>query len=67
MAEDDTQEAPAETLSNSDRLLQHLKADSLAARLVLAQKKAANPAAALKTVLTERLDQVRKDLSGDEN
>lgn len=67
MAENDIQEAPAETLRNSDRLLQHLKADSLAARLVLAQKDAANPTAALKTVLTERLDQVRKELGGDEN
>jgi hypothetical protein len=45
-------------LSNSDRLLQHLPVDSLAARLV----KAAPEAEGLKKALMERLDQVRQDL-----
>jgi hypothetical protein len=38
--------------SNSDRLLQHLKAETLAARLVHAHKGAADPAAALKRFLS---------------
>lgn len=59
MAGEDT----SATLTNRDRLLQHLKEDSLAARLVRAQSNAAD----LKAVLKERLDQVRHDLDGDSN
>lgn len=60
-------EPATEALSNSDRLLRHLKEDSFAARLVQAQKTADKPAEALNAVLTDRLDQVRKELGGDEN
>lgn len=67
MAEDNTSETAPEALSNSDRLLLHLKQDSLAVRLVHAQRETTDAAKALKAVLTERLEQVRKDLGGDED
>lgn len=60
-------EPAPEALSNSDRLLQHLKEGSLAARLVQAQRGAASPAEALKAVIRERLHQARKDLGGDQD
>jgi hypothetical protein len=57
---------PAEPLlSNMDRLLQHLQADSLATQLVEAHQAAANPTDGLKKALAERLEQVRRDLDGD--
>jgi hypothetical protein len=68
MTEENTAEPPPEAAtSNSDRLLQHLKADTLAARLVQVDKDAANTLEDLKKALLERLEQVRQDLSGAKN
>lgn len=55
---------PETALSNSERLLQHLPADSLAARLVQAHRASPDPIDRLKKTLAERLDQVRQDLGG---
>lgn len=51
---------------NIDRLLKHLKVDSLATRLVQARKipNGADPAIAMKAVLTDRLEQVKAKLDG---
>ena len=68
MTQKNTVEPPPEAaMSNSDRLLQHLKVDTLAARLVRADKDQARPSAGLKKALLERLEQVRQDLSGAKN
>jgi hypothetical protein len=68
MTKENTAEPPPETaMSNSDRLLQNLKADTLAARLVQTDKDADNPVKALKKTLMDRLEQVRQALSGDKN
>ena len=59
---------PDETdpIENVDRLLKRLKAESLAARLVRAHREPhpGVPAASMKAVLTERLEQVRAKLDG---
>lgn len=54
------------TEDNVDRLLKHLKKDSLAAQLVQAHNApdGDDPAAAMKVVLTERLEQVKAKLDG---
>jgi len=52
--------------SNVDRLLKHLKDESLAARLITAHEApdGGEPVAAMKAVLTERLDEVKGKLDG---
>lgn len=52
--------------SNVDRLLEHLKDESLAARLVRAHgaAEAASPTDSMKAILTERLEQVREEIDG---
>jgi hypothetical protein len=55
----------AKALTNSERLLQHLKPDSLAARLV--QAHTADPREGLRNALTERVAQVRQKLAGAAN
>lgn len=57
----------APILSNSDRLKKHLKDDSLAAHLVQTYQDANGSVKSLKSVLTERLDQARKEFGADEN
>jgi hypothetical protein len=54
----------AEPEDNVDRLLEHLKDDSLAARLVRAHRAQhpQGPAAAMKAVLLERLEQLKAKL-----
>jgi hypothetical protein len=47
---------------NSERLLQHLTPDSLAAQLVRAKMISPDPREGLKKALAARLDQVRQDL-----
>ena len=56
----------ADPKDNVDRLLEHLKNDSLAARLVRAHRapQAGDPAAPMKALLTERLEQVKETLDG---
>ena len=56
----------ADPKDNVDRLLGHLKDDSLAARLVRAHRapQAGDPAAPMKAILTERLEQVKETLDG---
>ncbi|MCW5716906.1 MAG: hypothetical protein KIS68_03635 [Bauldia sp.] len=54
--------APAETPSNSDRLLKHLKEDALSTRLVQTHRDTRGDIGSLKKVIAERLDQVRQDL-----
>lgn len=51
---------------NFDRLLKHLKDGSLAAHLVHAHRNPGTvaPAEAKKAILTDRLEQVRKDFAG---
>jgi hypothetical protein len=61
--EENTSEPSLEAaISNSDRLLRHLKPRTLAAQLVQAHKDAPDSLDGLKKVLTEHLDQVRRDL-----
>lgn len=50
------------TLTNSERLQRHLKEDTLAARLVQKHADSGGSLDALKGVLADRLDQVRRDL-----
>ena len=56
----------ADPKDNVDRLLEHLKDDSLAARLARAHRapQAGDPAASMKAILAERLEQVRAKLDG---
>ena len=51
---------------NAERLLHHLKDDSLAAQLVHAHRTADgnDPNSAMKTVINERLQQVRAKIDG---
>jgi hypothetical protein len=56
--------SPEPFMSNSDRLLQHLKPETLAAQLVQAHKDADDPLKGLKQVLMERLELVRQGLGG---
>jgi hypothetical protein len=63
---------PNETVlrnNNFDRLLKHLKADSLAARIVRARgdPDAPDPAGAMKEVLRDRLAQLRKRFENPED
>ena len=58
---------PDLSVSNTDRLLQHLKAGTLAFQLVQAHKTAEDPLKGLKGVLSERLEQVRQNLGGAKN
>ena len=53
---------PDEPLSNSERLLTHLKEDALSTRLVRAHSASGGDLTTLKEVIAERLDQVRQDL-----
>jgi hypothetical protein len=53
--------------SNTDRLLQHLKTETLAAQFVQAHRDATDPIAALKKILMERLEQVRQILASAKN
>lgn len=55
--------------SNIDRLLKHLKDESLASRLIRAHEASdgGEPVASMKAVLTERLDEVKGKLNGDAN
>jgi hypothetical protein len=65
MSEIDTAgRSPEPSMSNSDRLLQHLKPDTLAAQLVQAHKDTDDPLKGLKQVLMERLELVRQALGG---
>ena len=48
--------------SNIDRLLAHLKEDSLPARLVRAHRESDDSAAAVKQLLVERIKEVRAKL-----
>lgn len=61
----DGADRPADTLTNSERLQQHLKADTLASRLVQTHVDSGGSLDALKGVLNDRLDQVRRDLDQD--
>ena len=56
----------ADPIDNVDRLLKHLKDDSLAARLVRAHRapQPGDPAASMKAILAERLEQVKETLDG---
>lgn len=56
---------PAEVLTNSERLQRRLKQDTLASRLVQTHSDSGGSLNALKGVLTERVDQVRRDLDQD--
>lgn len=51
--------------ANTERLLKHLKENSLASRLVHAQR-APKPAESMMAVLRERLEQVRENLDRTE-
>jgi hypothetical protein len=53
----------AKTATNSERLLQNLKSESLAARLV--QAHTVDPREGLRNALAERVEQVRQKLAGD--
>ncbi len=55
-----------EPMDNVDRLLKRLKDNSLAARLVRAHRtpKTDDPAASMKAILTERVEQIRAKLDG---
>lgn len=52
--------------SNVDRLLKHLKDDSLAALLVRAHSavESADPTESMKAILTERLERARERIDG---
>lgn len=54
----------AEPMSNSDRLLKHLVEGSLAYRLVQTHRDrgSTDPAKSIKTVLQERLEQVKRNI-----
>jgi hypothetical protein len=58
-----------ESPDNFDRLLKHLKDDSLAARIVRARRKpdTTDPAGAMKEVLRDRLAQLRKRIENPED
>ena len=51
-----------EALSNTCRLLTHLKEDALSARLVRSHSASSGDITTLKEVIAERLEQVRKNL-----
>jgi hypothetical protein len=52
----------AEQTSNRERLLNHLKEGALSTRLVKAHAESGGEISALKTVIGERLEQVRQGL-----
>ncbi len=56
----------ADPIDNVDRLLKHLKDDSLAAQLVRAHRapQPGDPAASMKAILAERLEQAKETLDG---
>ena len=56
----------SKTQNNINRLLRHLKKDSLAAQLVQAHHtpETGDSAESMKAVLRKRLEQVKKDLDG---
>jgi hypothetical protein len=56
----------SKTQDNINRLLRHLKKDSLAAHLVQAHHtpETGDPAESMKAVLRKRLEQVKEDLDG---
>lgn len=62
---DEGENKPAEALTNSERLLRHLKEETLASRLVQTHADTGGSLEALKGVLADRLDEVRRDHGSD--
>jgi hypothetical protein len=56
---------PTDPLTNAERMQRHLREDSLASRLVQTHAESGGSLDALRRVLADRVDQVRRDLDQD--